>query len=200
MSEYLAHEELDEQPFFGEPGRVRVWRFEEFRRLGFGTSASIVLMDVGADLCLARQLIGLGRPYRTAQAILRESNRSAAAPVLSAWAWTFRPDGGQWARALEPTPRSRVRHARQAIVARPSGDISLHVVDDDAIVRAWARAALAGSEFRVAGEAGRANDALELVERRRPDLLLVDQGTVVKSSQPEVLLAHWGACSRAKRR
>jgi DNA-binding NarL/FixJ family response regulator len=57
----------------------------------------------------------------------------------------------------------------------PAGETALLVVDDDAIVRAWVRAALEGSEFRVAGEAERAADAIELVERRRPDLLLVDQ-------------------------
>lgn len=37
------------------------------------------------------------------------------------------------------------------------------------------RAVLAGTEFRLAGETGRAADAIKLVERRRPDLLLVDQ-------------------------
>jgi DNA-binding NarL/FixJ family response regulator len=56
-----------------------------------------------------------------------------------------------------------------------STEISLLVIDDDAIVRAWVRDALAGSEFRVAGEAGLAAEALDLVERRRPELLLVDQ-------------------------
>jgi DNA-binding NarL/FixJ family response regulator len=49
------------------------------------------------------------------------------------------------------------------------------VVDDDAIVRAWVRAALTGSEFRLVGEAERAAAVIELIERRRPDLLLVDQ-------------------------
>ncbi|MDE3024861.1 MAG: response regulator transcription factor [Acidobacteriota bacterium] len=53
--------------------------------------------------------------------------------------------------------------------------IALLVVDDDAIVRAWVRAALTGSEFRIAGEAARAAEAVVLAERRRPDLLLVDQ-------------------------
>jgi DNA-binding NarL/FixJ family response regulator len=54
-------------------------------------------------------------------------------------------------------------------------EVALLVVDDDEIVRAWVRVALEGSEFRVAGEAGLAAEGLELVERRRPDLLLVDQ-------------------------
>lgn len=49
------------------------------------------------------------------------------------------------------------------------------MVDDDAIVRAWVRAALEGTEFRIAGEAGKAADAIALVDRRRPDLLLIDQ-------------------------
>jgi DNA-binding NarL/FixJ family response regulator len=52
--------------------------------------------------------------------------------------------------------------------------ISVGIVDDDAIVRAWVRMSLEGSEFRVAGEAKNAKEALTLIERRRPDLLLVD--------------------------
>jgi len=55
------------------------------------------------------------------------------------------------------------------------GGHDLVLVDDDAIVRAWVRAAIAGTEFRLAGEADRAADALRLVERRRPDIVLVDQ-------------------------
>lgn len=48
-------------------------------------------------------------------------------------------------------------------------------MDDDAIVRAWVRTAVTGTEFRLAGEAERGAEAVHLVERRRPDLLLVDQ-------------------------
>ena len=48
------------------------------------------------------------------------------------------------------------------------------VVEDDAIVRAWIRAALESGEFLVAGEAPTIADALELTSRRRADLLLVD--------------------------
>ncbi|HXG76064.1 MAG TPA: response regulator transcription factor [Gaiellaceae bacterium] len=47
-------------------------------------------------------------------------------------------------------------------------------MEDDAIVRAWIRASLTGSEFRVGGEASTAADALALLERRRFDVLLVD--------------------------
>lgn len=54
-------------------------------------------------------------------------------------------------------------------------DIAVLVVDDDAIVRAWVSDALAGSEFRIAGQAALGADAIALVERRRPDVLLVDQ-------------------------
>ena len=48
------------------------------------------------------------------------------------------------------------------------------VVEDDAIVRAWVRLALKGSEFSVGGEAPTTAAALDLVDRRRGDLLLVD--------------------------
>jgi len=48
------------------------------------------------------------------------------------------------------------------------------VIEDDAIVRAWVRLALKGSEFSVGGEASTTTAALELVSRRRGDLLLVD--------------------------
>lgn len=52
--------------------------------------------------------------------------------------------------------------------------VSVLVVDDDAIVRAWVRLSLEGSEFRVAGEAASAREAADLVERRRPGVLLID--------------------------
>jgi DNA-binding NarL/FixJ family response regulator len=48
------------------------------------------------------------------------------------------------------------------------------VVEDDAIVRAWVRLALKGSEFSVGGEAPSTAEALDLVARRRSDVLLVD--------------------------
>jgi DNA-binding NarL/FixJ family response regulator len=49
------------------------------------------------------------------------------------------------------------------------------LVEDDAIVRDWVRAALEGTEFTLAGETGAAAEALALAGRRRIDLLLVDQ-------------------------
>lgn len=48
------------------------------------------------------------------------------------------------------------------------------VVEDDAMVRNWLRLALQGTEFRVVGEAATAASALDLIERRKPALLLVD--------------------------
>ena len=53
-------------------------------------------------------------------------------------------------------------------------ELSVLIVEDDAMVRSWIRHSLEGSEFRVAGEASDAREARSLVERRNPDLLLVD--------------------------
>ncbi|MGH3034276.1 MAG: response regulator [Gaiellaceae bacterium] len=53
-------------------------------------------------------------------------------------------------------------------------EVAVLIVEDDAIVRAWVRLALDGTEFRIAGEAERVSEALELARRRRPDLLLLD--------------------------
>jgi len=54
-------------------------------------------------------------------------------------------------------------------------DVSVLVVEDDAMVRGWLRLTLEGSAFRVVGIAHTAAEAFELVDRRRPALLLVDQ-------------------------
>ncbi len=56
----------------------------------------------------------------------------------------------------------------------PSENTAVLLVEDDAIVRSWVRRALEGTEFRLAGEATTAGDALELLERRRCDVVLVD--------------------------
>lgn len=53
-------------------------------------------------------------------------------------------------------------------------ETALLLIDDDSMVRGWVRLSLQGTEFRLAGEAGTADEASELLERRRPDLLLVD--------------------------
>ena len=56
----------------------------------------------------------------------------------------------------------------------PDGGVTVLIVEDDAMVRSWLRLALDGSEFRIVGEAGSAAEAEDLVDRRRPALLLVD--------------------------
>ncbi len=62
-----------------------------------------------------------------------------------------------------------------------AASVSVGIVDDDAIVRAWVRMSFENTEFLVAGEAKTAAEALSLVERRRPQLLLVDYGLPDKS-------------------
>jgi DNA-binding NarL/FixJ family response regulator len=53
-------------------------------------------------------------------------------------------------------------------------EVSLLIVEDDAMVTGWVRMALEGSDFRIAGVAGSAAEALELAERRHVDVWLVD--------------------------
>jgi DNA-binding NarL/FixJ family response regulator len=55
-----------------------------------------------------------------------------------------------------------------------SPEITVLVVEDDAMVGGWIRLTLDGSEFRLVGMAGSAAEVSELVERRRPSLLLID--------------------------
>jgi DNA-binding NarL/FixJ family response regulator len=54
------------------------------------------------------------------------------------------------------------------------GELSVLLVEDDAMVSGWVRLSLDGSEIRLAGVAASAAEALELAERRRVDVLLVD--------------------------
>jgi DNA-binding NarL/FixJ family response regulator len=53
-------------------------------------------------------------------------------------------------------------------------ELSLLLVEDDAMVTGWVRMALEGSSIRIAGVAGSAKEALALAERRHVDLMLVD--------------------------
>jgi DNA-binding NarL/FixJ family response regulator len=53
-------------------------------------------------------------------------------------------------------------------------DIAVLLVEDDSMVRGWVRLALDGTEFRIAGEATQGSEALDLVPRRLPNVLLVD--------------------------
>ena len=75
--------------------------------------------------------------------------------------------------------RLLVRSVRRTLAAHERGvaasaKVIVLVVEDDAIVREWVRLALEGSEFSVGGEAATTTDALDLIGRRRADLLLVD--------------------------
>jgi hypothetical protein len=53
-----------------EDQRVVGWRFEQFRLLGFGDEDSWLLVDSGADLQLARSLVGAGCPLHLALRIV----------------------------------------------------------------------------------------------------------------------------------
>jgi DNA-binding NarL/FixJ family response regulator len=53
-------------------------------------------------------------------------------------------------------------------------DVTVAVIDDDPIVRAWVHLALEGTEFRVTAEAATVAEARDMFDRRRPDLLIVD--------------------------
>ena len=53
-----------------EDQRVVSWRFDQFRLLGFGVDDAWLLVDSGADLQLARSLIGAGCPLHLALRIV----------------------------------------------------------------------------------------------------------------------------------
>ena len=55
-----------------------------------------------------------------------------------------------------------------------NGEVRVLVVEDDSMVRGWVRVALEGTEFRIVGEASSAEEAVSLVGRRVPDVLLID--------------------------
>jgi hypothetical protein len=53
-----------------EDQRVASWRFDQFRLLGFSVDDAWLLVDSGADLQLARSLIGAGCPLHLALRIV----------------------------------------------------------------------------------------------------------------------------------
>jgi DNA-binding NarL/FixJ family response regulator len=55
-----------------------------------------------------------------------------------------------------------------------AAEIGIVLVEDDAIVQDWVRAALGATEFEVVGTSGTAADAPALIEGRAPKILLVD--------------------------
>jgi DNA-binding NarL/FixJ family response regulator len=72
---------------------------------------------------------------------------------------------------------TRLSHTTPATGPRESrrqSEISVLLVEDDAMVREWIESALKGSEFRVAGIASTAADGVELATRRNPQLVLTD--------------------------
>ena len=74
-------------------------------------------------------------------------------------------------------PRGSVRPGISTLGAdrsRQGIDVSLLLVEDDAMVRSWVRLSLRASEFRVTAEASSAVEALELIDAVEPDFLLVD--------------------------
>ena len=71
--------------------------------------------------------------------------------------------------AAQPTTLAGPNHRTRRAV-----DVSLLLVEDDAMVRSWVRLSLRASEFRVTGEASTAVEALELLNAVEPDFLLVD--------------------------
>lgn len=76
----------------------------------------------------------------------------------------------------DPVPACEATRAAAGADDRtvPAAEIAVTVVEDDAIVRDWVRLAFSDSEFRLAGQATSAIEAVTVVGRRRPDLLLVD--------------------------
>jgi DNA-binding NarL/FixJ family response regulator len=53
-------------------------------------------------------------------------------------------------------------------------EVTVLIVEDDAMVRDWIQLSLEGSEFRIVGIAHTAGEVPGLIERRRPSLLLID--------------------------
>jgi DNA-binding NarL/FixJ family response regulator len=56
----------------------------------------------------------------------------------------------------------------------PQSEVSVLLVEDDAMVREWIQSTLKGSEFRVVGVASTAAEGVELAARRKPQLVLTD--------------------------
>src|SRR5919197_754343 len=76
-------------------------------------------------------------------------------------------------QAVRPSSRPSM-NALSADRDRQGLDVSVLLVEDDAMVRSWVRLSLRASEFRVTAEASSAVEALELLNAVEPDFLLVD--------------------------
>ncbi len=69
---------------------------------------------------------------------------------------------------------SRATSAPDLRESVPQSEVSVLLVEDDAMVREWIESVLRGSEFRVAGVASTAAEGVELAIRRHPELVLTD--------------------------
>lgn len=69
---------------------------------------------------------------------------------------------------------SRATTAPDLPGSAPQSEISVVLVEDDAMVRDWIESVLRESEFRVAGIASTAAEGVELAARRNPQLVLTD--------------------------
>lgn len=69
---------------------------------------------------------------------------------------------------------SRATSAPDHRGSAPQPEVSVLLVEDDAMVREWIQSTLKGSEFRVAGVASTAAEGVELAARRNPQLVLTD--------------------------
>ena len=59
--------------------------------------------------------------------------------------------------------------------ANPASEVVVLLLEDDAMVRAWGRETLEGTELRLIGESPTVAATRDLIKRRPPDLLLLDQ-------------------------
>ena len=75
---------------------------------------------------------------------------------------------------MDGTDLSRTTPAEGPREPARQQEISVLLVEDDAMVREWIEAALRQSEFRVAGVAATAAEGVELAARRKPQLVLTD--------------------------
>ena len=73
-------------------------------------------------------------------------------------------------------PRGVAGHAlrRGLALVRASREVTVLVIDDDAMARSWLRLSLWHSEFQLVGEAATAREGVALAAAIHPDLLLVD--------------------------
>ena len=63
--------QVEVEPSQSEQFRTRVWRLDQFTRLGFDSGgAALMADDAEVDLAQARRLIALGCPLETAARIL----------------------------------------------------------------------------------------------------------------------------------